>query len=180
MSSSHRICSVTCLRFSARWIAAQSGSARRRWPYFLPAAVKSRASNIVSVSSADNGQASPAAASRFKVSRTVGEATPTRRAISLPETPAALPKHVAHVAHRDPLCWHRPLLRQKPSERTLSGPAEAPLNRASSSRNNGRNHLGMGSDFIPQSRATSVGISRWRPAITVDRPLWRGGWQTNN
>ena len=37
------------------------------------------------------------------------------------------PKHVAHLAHRDPLCWHRPLPWQKPKERTLSGPAETPL-----------------------------------------------------
>ena len=29
------------------------------------------------------------------------------------------PKHVAHLAHRDPLCWHRPLPRQKPKEGTL-------------------------------------------------------------
>ena len=28
------------------------------------------------------------------------------------------PKHVAHLAHRDPLCWHRPLPWQKPKERT--------------------------------------------------------------
>ena len=39
--------------------------------------------------SAGNGQPSPAAASRFNVSRTVDDATPTRRAISLPDTPAA-------------------------------------------------------------------------------------------
>jgi len=39
--------------------------------------------------SAGNGQLSPAAASRFSVSRTVDGATPTRRAISLPDTPAA-------------------------------------------------------------------------------------------
>jgi hypothetical protein len=36
-----------------------------------------------------NGQPSPATASRFSVSRTVDDATPTRRAISLPDTPAA-------------------------------------------------------------------------------------------
>src|SRR5271168_4542224 len=57
------------------------------------------------------------------------------------------PKHVAHLAHRDPLCWHRPLPWQKPKERTLSGPAETPSNRSTSSRNGGRNHLGMPSDI---------------------------------
>src|SRR6266851_919253 len=57
------------------------------------------------------------------------------------------PKHVAHLAHRDPLCWHRPLPWQKPKERTLNGPAEAPSNRARSSRNGGRNHLGTPSNI---------------------------------
>jgi DNA-binding winged helix-turn-helix (wHTH) protein len=47
------------------------------------------ASSAASVSSAGNGQLSPALASRFNVSRTVEDATPTRRAISLPDTPAA-------------------------------------------------------------------------------------------
>jgi len=51
--------------------------------------VKSCASSAASVSSAGNGQPSPATASRFNVSRTVDGATPTRRAISLPDTPAA-------------------------------------------------------------------------------------------
>ena len=31
-----------------------------------------------------------------------------RRAISLPAPGGPLPKHVAHLAHRDPLCWHVP------------------------------------------------------------------------
>src|SRR6266478_4453635 len=35
----------------------------------------------------------------------------------------------------------------KPKERTLSGPAETPSNRATSSRNGGRNHLGTPSDI---------------------------------
>src|SRR5262249_28233413 len=36
---------------------------------------------------------------------------------------------------------------QKPKGRTLIGPAETPLNRATSSRNAGRNHLGTPSDI---------------------------------
>jgi hypothetical protein len=40
------------------------------------------------------------------------------------------PKHVAHLAHRGTLPWHRPLPWQKPKERTLSGPAETPPIRA--------------------------------------------------
>jgi hypothetical protein len=43
------------------------------------------------------------------------------------------------LAHRDPLCWHRPLPRQKPKEQTLSGPAET--------LSSGRNHLGTASDI---------------------------------
>ena len=65
------------------------------------------------------------------------------------------PKHVAHLAHRDPLCWHRPLPWQKPKERTLSGPAETPSNRATSSRNAERNHLGTASDIKSEWRARS-------------------------
>ena len=65
------------------------------------------------------------------------------------------PEHVAHLAHRNPLCWHRPLPWQKPKERTLSGPAETPSNRATSSRNGGRNHLGTPSDIKSEWWATS-------------------------
>jgi hypothetical protein len=36
---------------------------------------------------------------------------------------------------------------QKPKERTLIGPAEASPNRATSSRNAGRNHLGTPSEI---------------------------------
>src|SRR6202040_3877416 len=57
------------------------------------------------------------------------------------------PKHEAHLAHRDPLCWHRPLPWQKPKERTLSGPAETPSNRATSSRNGGGENLGTPSEI---------------------------------
>jgi hypothetical protein len=44
---------------------------------------------------------------------------------------------------------------QKPKERTLIGPAEAPSNRARSSRNAGRNHLGMPGEIISEHRAKS-------------------------
>src|SRR5713101_3340241 len=73
-------------------------------------------------------------------------ADPTRDLVA-GHTGGLQPKHVAHLAHRDPLCWHRPLPRQKPKERTLSGPAETPSNRATSSRNAERNHLGTASDI---------------------------------
>src|SRR5262249_55052591 len=57
------------------------------------------------------------------------------------------PKHVAHFAHRDPLCWHRPLPWEKPKARTLKGAAETPSNRATSSRNGGRHQPGTPSDI---------------------------------
>src|SRR5271170_8371237 len=83
------------------------------------------------------------------------------------------PKHVAHLAHRDPLCWHRPLPWQKPKERTLSGPAETPSNRATSSRNGGRNHLGTPSDIKSEWWATSSRIRGRLPpesAFEADLP----------
>ena len=47
---------------------------------------------------------------------------------------------------------------QKPKERTLIGPAEAPSNRATSSRNGGRNHLGTPSEIKSEWWATSSRI----------------------
>jgi hypothetical protein len=92
-----------CLRFSSRWIVAQSGSVWRRWPCLVPTAVNSRASSAVSVSSADSGQLSPAAASRRKVNRTVDGATFSRHAISLPETPERVSRCAPPLPPVDPL-----------------------------------------------------------------------------
>ena len=73
------------------------------------------------------------------------------------------PKHVAHLAHRDPVCWHRPLPWQKPKERTLSGPAEPPLT--------GRLHPGMAGEIISERRATSNrNGGRDHPGIPGDFP----------
>src|SRR5205085_4097370 len=47
---------------------------------------------------------------------------------------------------------------QKPKERTLIGPADAPSNRATSSRNGGRNHLGTPSEIKSECWATSSRI----------------------
>jgi hypothetical protein len=113
------------------------------------------ASSAVSVISAGNGQSNPALASRFKVNRIVDGATPTRRAISLSPTPAVLKRStsrtwriaVLFAGIRSPV--------QKPKERTLIGPAEAPPTRATSSRNAGRHHPGMPGDIILERRARS-------------------------
>ena len=83
-------------------------------------------------------------ASRFSVSRTVDDATPTRRAISFPDTPAASTEaHRALGVSQSSLLASSPPVAKKPKEWTLSGPAETPSNRATSSRNGGRNHLGI-------------------------------------
>src|SRR6516164_8918806 len=164
MYSSHSIVRVTCLRLSSRRISAQSGSTWRRWPCFVPAAANSAVSSAVSVISAGNGQLNPALASRFKVNRTVDGETPTRRAISLSPTPAVLKRSTSRTWRIVVLSAgiHSPM--QKPKERTLIGPAEAPLNRATSSRNGGRNHLGTPSDIKSEWWATSSRIrGRLRP-----------------
>ena len=60
--------------------------------------------------------------------------------------------------------------RAKPKERTLIGPAEAPANRARSSRNGGRNHLGMPGDIKSEGWATSSRIrGRLPPESARDR-----------
>jgi hypothetical protein len=98
----------------------------------------SAVSSALSVISAGNGRFNLAVASRFNVNRTVDGATPPRRAISLNPTPAVLKRSTSRT-------WRIVVLSagigspvQKPKERTLIGPAEAPLNRATSSRIPGR------------------------------------------
>src|SRR5271165_2847007 len=86
--SSQRIVIVTPGRLSSRARAAQSGSARRRWPCVTPARPNSRASRASSVTSSASGQASAAAAARFRLSWIVERATPRRRPISRALTPS--------------------------------------------------------------------------------------------
>src|SRR6516165_6109916 len=152
MYSAHRIASVTCLRFSSRCILTQSGSACRRWPCFLPSAVKSSASSAVSVISAGSGQPQPRGGKLLK-----GQPDTRRRNAEPPRDLVAghagglQSKHFAHLAHRRPLCWHPLPPGQKPKERTLSAPAEAPSDR----RLPGRHHSGTASEIISERRATS-------------------------
>jgi hypothetical protein len=110
----------------------------------------------VSVIAPGNGQLNPALASRFKVNRTVDGATPIRRAISLSPTPTVVKRSTSRT-------WRIVVLSagirspvQKPKERTLIWPAEAP--RARSSRNGGRNHLGTPSKIKSERWATSSRI----------------------
>ena len=138
---------MTCLRFSSRWTVAQSGSVA---PVALLLA--GRGEELCFQRGVGHlGWQRPAQSRR----RQPLQRQPDRRRRN-PDPPGDLvtgypgrlqPKHLAHLAHRDPLCWHQPLPWQKPQERTLSGPAETPLNRATSSRIGGRNHLGTPSDI---------------------------------
>src|ERR1700761_2334233 len=123
----------------------------------------------MSVISPGNGQLNPALASRFKVNRTVDGATPTRRAISLSPTPAVVKRSTSRT-------WRIVVLSagirspvQKPKERTLIGPAEAPSNRATSSRNAGRNHLGTPGDIKSEWWATSSRIRGRLPPESAAR-----------
>src|SRR5271154_2106638 len=78
------------------------------------------------------------------------------------------PKHIAHLAHRDPLCWHRSLpwqakggtlCGQQRRRSTGAYPGDIiPEWRAKSSRNAERDQIGTVSDIISDSRATSPGI----------------------
>jgi hypothetical protein len=70
-------------------------------------------------------------------------------------------KHVAHLAHRGPLCWHRPLPWQAKGAdaKRASRDAVRPVTiRATSSRNSGRNHLGTPSEIKSEWRARSLRI----------------------
>jgi hypothetical protein len=101
--------------------------------------------------------------------------------ILTPQPPGDLPpghlvaecqvKNFAHLAHRDPLCWHSILLRTGQKERPYEPAGErfvTPRPRAASSRNPGRHHLGMVADIIservggiiPEWWAASPGIRK--------------------
>src|SRR5215469_346351 len=130
------------------------------------------ASSTLSVISAGNGQFKPAVASRFNVNRTVDGATPTRRAISLSPTPALLNRSTSRTRRIGILSAGIRSPVQKPKERTLIGPAEASLNRARSSRNGERNHLGTPSDIKSEWWARS---SRIRGRLPSDSAAGRYG-----
>ena len=104
---------------------------------------------------------------------TVDDATFSRRAISLLDTPAVFNRALRADRALRSLCWQRSSPRQRPKERTLSGPTETLPIQATSSRNGGRNHLGSPNeiksdwvgDIISDSRATSPGIRTMSASI---------------
>ena len=116
-----------------------------------------------SVSGSGSGQLSPAAASRSIVSRTVDGASASRRAISRIGHPGAQlqTQNLAHLAHANPLCWHR----SAPWHSQRSGPYA------------GQQRLPTltPGDFIPEWWATLIGtvgaiISEWW--ATSSRNRW--------
>src|ERR1700738_2062168 len=165
MYSSHTIDSVTCLRLSSRCTAAQSGSARRRWPCRLPlpAFAKSRAPSTVSVTSSGNGQLSPDASNRRIVSRTVEGAVPTRRAISRLGIPADFNLITSRTWRIASLSVGIQVPLRKAERRDRSGTRRGRVTPgdiipewwARSSRNGGRDHLGMAGDIKSERWARS-------------------------
>src|SRR5450755_1409669 len=63
--------------------------------------------------------------------------------------------HIAHMAHRKPLRWHPKSPFAKPKGGTVSEPEEAASPRATSSRNSGRDHLGMAGEIKSERWARS-------------------------
>src|SRR5438045_6562186 len=149
-----------------------SGDASKRFRRHQNWGCTTAPGRVLSVISPGNGQLNPARASRFNVNRTVDGATPTRRAISLSPTPAAVKRSTSRT-------WRIVVLSagirspvQKPKERTLIGPAEAPSNRARSSRNGGRNHLGTPSEIKSEWWATSSRIRGRLPPESATVQDW--------
>src|SRR5882672_340078 len=115
--------------------------------------------------SSGSGQLRPAARKRLSVARTVEGATPTRRAISwFDKSPTNFNRRTSRTWRIVVLSAGIRYLLWTAKGADLSRPAEAPTTRAKSSRNGGRNYLGMAGDIIPESWATSpgIGILDWR------------------
>jgi hypothetical protein len=166
MYSSHKICSVTCLRFSSQWIVAQSGSVCRRWPCLVPTAVEQpRFQRCVG----QLGRQRPAEPRRRQSAQ--GQSHCRRRHVRpardlIAGNPGGLQtKHFAHMAHRYPLCWHPPSPQGR--GRTLIAPAEAPSDRCLP----GRHHPGRASEIISERQATlNRNGRRHHPGFAGDFP----------
>ena len=165
------------LRQSSRTRSRFCPECRRRWPCLVAAAAKSGASSAASVKSAGKAQSNPALASRFKVSRTVDGATPTRRAISLSPTPAVFKRGTSRT-------WRIVVLSagiRSPCKSQRSGPYSGQQrhrlpgrhhpgmageiileHRARSNRNGGRDHRGFAVEFPPESALRSKSLSTYR------------------
>src|SRR5882672_3150907 len=106
--------------------------------------------------SSGSGQLRPAARKRFRVARTVEGATPTRRAISwFDKSPTNFNRRTSRTWRIVVLSAGIRYLPWTAKGADLSRPAEAPTTRAKSSRNGGRDHLGMVGGIISEWRATS-------------------------
>src|SRR6266446_5086098 len=106
--------------------------------------------------SSGSGQLRPAARKRLSVARTVEGATPTRRAISwFDKSPTNFNRRTSRTWRIVVLSAGIRYLPWTAKGADLSRPAEAPTTRAKSSRNGGRDHLGMVGGIISEWRATS-------------------------
>jgi hypothetical protein len=102
-----------------------------------------------------NGQVSPAASNRRIVSRTVEGAVPTRRAISRVGIPADFNLITSRTWRIANLSVGIQVPFAKPKGGTVSEPEEASSPRATSSRNGGRDHLGMAGEIKSERWARS-------------------------
>ena len=154
MYSSHRIDSVTCLRFSSRCTAAQSGSACRRWPCWVPDRLRAGKQPRLQRSV---GHARRATASSAPPPRTAADRQPHRRwgrphppgnLAARTSRPTSTEAHRAHGASRSSLLGIRSPPSQKPKGADRKRASRAP-------RHPGRHHPGMVGEIISEWWATS-------------------------
>src|SRR5260221_5317790 len=169
---------------------AQSGSAWRRWPCFVPAFLYSFASRSLSVTVSGSGQSRPVVLKRSIVSRTVDAASPVRRAISCVEIPANPRRKTSRTRRMATLpAGINPLLSQSQRSGPYAQPAEAPviphppgdiipewwarIDRNAGRRLigiGGRHHSGIGGRLAPES-APLILVGASDP-VRAHRKLW--------
>src|SRR6202023_1041728 len=118
--------------------------------------------------SSDNGQVSPAASNRRVVNRTVDGAVPIRRAISRVGIPADFNLITSRTWRIASLSVGIQVPFAKPKGGTVSEQEEAASPRATSSRNGGRDHLGMAGDIKSERWARSFRNSGRHRAESAD------------
>ena len=142
--------SVTCLRFSSRWTLAQSGSALRRWPCFLPAFGVELRFQLAVGDRLGQRPSQPGdwkRADRRPHGRRRHAGPPRHSRLEIPAQTSTETLRAPGASQSSPLASIPP--RPKPKERTLTGPAEAPT-----ARYPGRHHPGMVGEIISERRAT--------------------------
>src|SRR6185312_16662860 len=123
-----------------------------------------------------NGQLRSAASNRRIVNRTVEGTVPIRRAIARVDIPADFNLITSRTWRIASLSVGIQVPFAKPKGGTVSEPEEAASPRATSSRNGGRDHLGMVSDIKSERWARSFrngGRHRAESAILIAMPFYQ-------